>query len=150
MMKKLKVFIMLMLMTTSIGWTQSSDSIPKWTVWEHNKDTIITYNFNKPDLLGLRLLVTGLEKTKDLYDIELKASIHKDSLILVKDQYILNRDSVIIEHTKFIEFQRKENNRLEALNKEIEKAYKKQKILTPIIAGGSVAITLAVCYLLVK
>ena len=74
-------------------------------------------------MLGLRLFVTDLEKTKDLYVIVLKASSHKDSLILMKDLYILNRDSVIIEHTKFIEFQRKENNRLEALNKEIEKAY---------------------------
>ena len=101
--------------------------------------------------VGYQILeVDGLEKTKDLYDIELKASIHKDSLILVKDRYILNRDSAIIEHTKFIEFQRRENSRLEALNKEIEKAYKKQKRLTPIIAGGSVAITLAICYLLVK
>ena len=137
-------------MTTSIGWTQSSNSIPKWTVWEHNKDTIITYNFNKPDLLGLRLLVTGLEKTKDLYDIELKASIHKDSLILMKDQHILNRDSVIIEHTKFIEFQKTENQRLDNLNKVLDKELKKQKILTPILVGGSVGITLVACLMLLK
>lgn len=149
-MKKLKIFIVLMLMTTFIGWTQSSDSIPKWTVWEHNKDTVITYNFNKPNLVGLRLYVNDMEKTKELYNVELKTSAYKDSLILMKDVYILNRDSVIIEHTKFIEFQKQENNRLSVLNKELEKAYKKQKTLTPIIAGGSVAITLAICYLLVK
>lgn len=91
-----------------------------------------------------------MEKTKELYNVELKTSAYKDSLILMKDVYILNRDSVIIEHTKFIEFQKQENNRLSVLNKELEKAYKKQKTLTPIIAGGSVAITLAICYLLVK
>ena len=101
-------------------------------------------------MLGLRLFVTDLEKTKDLYDIELKASIHKDSLILMKDQYILNRDSVIIEHTKFIEFQRKENNRLDNLNKVLDKELKKQKILTPILVGGSVGITLVACLMLLK
>ena len=101
-------------------------------------------------MINLRLYINDLEKNSELYKLELNSSSVKDSLLTLKNLQLLNRDSVILEHTNFIKFQTTENKRLEQLNKDLSKAYKRQRVLTPIIAGGSVAVTLVLCYLLVK
>ena len=84
------------------GWTQQSQ---KWTVWKNNNDTTITYNFTKEGLTNFRVYVTNLEKFSDLYKIEVIESSKKDSLLNIKDQRIINRDSVIVENKKFILYQ---------------------------------------------
>lgn len=128
------------------GWTQSS----KWTVWENNSDTVITYNFFKEDLLGLRLYVTDLEKYKELYEWSIEYTNIQDSLLSVKNSEIALKDSIILLNNKWIDEQKIEYNKLLEINSNVIKSYNRQKRSIPFIAGGSAAITLIVCLILSK
>ncbi len=128
------------------GWTQSS----KWTVWENNSDTVITYNFFKEDLLGLRLYVTDLEKYKELYEWSIEYTNIQDSLLSVKNSEIVLKDSIILLNNKWIDEQKIEYNKLLEINSNVIKSYNRQKRSIPFIAGGSAAITLIVCLMLSK
>ena len=127
------------------GWTQQSQ---KWTVWKNNNDTTITYNFTKEDLTNFRVYVTSLEKFSDLYKIEVIESSKKDSLLNIKDQRIINRDSVIVENKKFILYQQSELQKVDKLNKDLQIKYQKQTKVIPYLMGGSALATLILCLLI--
>ena len=146
MIKKLSLCMMLLLLIMRNGWTQSS----KWTVWENNSDTVITYNFFKEDLLGLRLYVTDLEKYKELYEWSIEYTNIQDSLLSVKNSEIVLKDSIILLNNKWIDEQKIEYNKLLEINSNVIKSYNRQKRSIPFIAGGSAAITLIVCLILSK
>ena len=148
MMKKLKLCIVLLLISTLSGWTQSSNT--KWSVWKSNNDTIITYNFTKPELTNLHVYILNLEKDSKLYSLELLKSKEKDSLLSLKDTRLVYKDSIILESNKLIEYQRLEQAKLDKINADLKKAYARQKTIIPIVAGGSVLTTLLLCFLLVK
>lgn len=90
-------------MTTLYGWTQQ---LPNWTILKDKQDTIIIYNFTKPELINLRVYVTGLEQNTKLYEIDKKRLIKKDEIIKIQQDQILNKDT-IISYKESIIFQNK-------------------------------------------
>ena len=60
--------LMLLLLTTLYGWTQSSST---WVISNNGVDTTIVYTFTKLELRDLRLYITDLEQISELYDLSL-------------------------------------------------------------------------------
>lgn len=96
--------------------------------------------------MHLRLYVTKLEMTSELYKLEKLENTQKDSLIFLKNLEISNQDSIIKENNTFIAFQDKQYQQITELNKNLKKSLKIQKTLT----GAGVIITAVVCILLIK
>jgi len=137
-------------MSTLVGWTQSS---PKWTVWKSNPDTIITYNYTKTDLTNVRLYVTGLEETRELYNIEIQQSKIKDSIIIEKNKKLDNFKNIVIEKDSIIGYTVTEFNKADKWGKSQEVLkikYKKQAARTPLFMGISSAIGFILCLLSIK
>ena len=64
-------------------------------------------------MTDLRLYVTELEKTKELYDIDQSKNLVKDSLIDNLKSQLINKDFIIINKDSIIRFQSSEINSLE-------------------------------------
>ena len=92
MMKKLIVSMMLLLLITLSGWTQSPK---KWVIVQSNNDTTITYNFLKQDLINLRTYIVKLEGTEALYKEDEKIIKLQDSVIVNLNKIILNKDYLL-------------------------------------------------------
>lgn len=135
-------------MITQFGWTQS---LKNWTISKNNNDTIITYNFTKHELVNLRVYVTKLEETSDLYKISKQQSIVKDSIIKNQSQQVFNRDSIITDKTVIITNQKLD---LVDLNKwaktqEIQKIkYQKRAAAIPYWLGSGGIIGIILCLIL--
>lgn len=99
------LFVMLVLLTTLSGWTQSSRN---WEIKRDSlsNDTIVSYNFTKTELGNLRNYVTTLESIRQRYDLNLKVidalntevSIYK-TISLNKDEVISYKNDIITVHT---------------------------------------------------
>lgn len=92
MMKKLIVSMMLLLLTTLSGWTQSQKN---WVIVQSNNDTTITYSFLKEDLINLRTYILKLEGTAQLYNEDEKIIKLQDSVINNLNKIILNKDYLL-------------------------------------------------------
>ena len=137
-------------MSTLVGWTQSS---PKWTVWKSNSDTIITYNYTKTDLTNVRLYITGLEETRELYNIEVQQSQVKDSIIAEKNKKLNNYSNIVIEKDSIIGYTVTQFTKADKWGKaqEVQKIkYKKQAARTPWLMGISSAIGFILSILIMK
>ena len=63
--------------------------------------------------MNLRVYVTELEKTKELYELDQSKNILKDSLIDNLKSQLINKDFIIINKDSIIRFQSSEINSLE-------------------------------------
>lgn len=63
--------------------------------------------------MNLRVYVTELEKTKELYELDQSKNILKDSLIDNLKSQLINKDFIIINQDSIIKFQSSELIKLE-------------------------------------
>ena len=150
MAKKLKLLMMLLLLNTLSGWSQSSTN---WTVLEQGKDTIISYNFTKPQITKLRVYVTSLEETYRLYNIEKQQSKIKDLMLENYKIQIDNYKFISNESDSIILFQKNELIKADNWGKSQERLKIKYKNLAdklPYALGGGGIIGFIICLLLVK
>lgn len=63
--------------------------------------------------MNLRIYVTELEKTKELYELDQSKNILKDSLIDNLKSQLINKDFIIINQDSIIKFQSSELIKLE-------------------------------------
>ena len=127
--------------------------MPNWTVWTHNNDTIISYNFNKKQLTNLRVYVTSLEEIYTLYNIEKEQSLVKDSMLLNYRNQLFNNKVIIQNKDSIIKFQSSELIKADEWGKSQEKLkikYKKQADKLPYTLGGGGIIGFLLCLLLIK
>ena len=142
--------MMLLLLNTLSGWSQSSTN---WTVLEQGKDTIISYNFTKPQITKLRVYVTSLEETYRLYNIEKQQSKIKDLMLENYKIQIDNYKFISNESDSIILFQKNELIKADNWGKSQEKLKIKYKNLAdklPYALGGGGIIGFIICLLLVK
>ena len=142
--------MMLLLLNTLSGWSQSSTN---WTVLEQGKDTIISYNFTKPQITKLRVYVTSLEETYRLYNIEKQQSKIKDLMLENYKIQIDNYKFISNESDSIILFQKNELIKADNWGKSQERLKIKYKNLAdklPYALGGGGIIGFIICLLLVK
>lgn len=63
--------------------------------------------------MNLRIYVTELEKTKELYELDQSKNILKDSLIDNLKSQLINKDFIIINQDSIVKFQSSELIKLE-------------------------------------
>lgn len=63
--------------------------------------------------MNLRVYVTELEKTKELYELDQSKNILKDSLIDNLKSQLINKDFIIINQDSIVKFQSSELIKLE-------------------------------------
>lgn len=119
-------------------------------MWKNNNDTIITYNFTKPELTNLRLYVTNLEKISELYNIELEISLKKDSLLQAKDERLTNQDSMLLLSKSMIDYQNLEYDKINKINKDLQIKIERQTKALPYLIGGTALTSMLICLMLVK
>ena len=140
--------MMLLLLSTLCGWTQP---LKKWTISKENNDTIIAYNFTKQEFVNLRVYITELERESELYKINEKELIIKDSIIQTQKYQIINKDSIIQFKDTVITIQNIDFQKLDKWAKEQEALkikYKKQADAWPYWLGAGSAIGTILCLLL--
>ena len=86
-----------------------------------DKDTTITYNFLKQDLMNLRVYVVQLEGTAALYEETQKIVTLQDSTINTLNKLILNKDYMLNVADSTVKELDKELLRAEAWGKQQEK-----------------------------
>jgi hypothetical protein len=148
--KKLRIFMMLVLLITQNGWSQS---LQNWTVSKESNDTIVKYNFKKEQLLDLRLYVTDLEYKSDLYSLEKQKSNLKDSLLINYKLQIGNCNNIIEKKDTIIKFQSSELFKSDKWGKSQEKLkikYKKQADKIPYSIGAGTLIGIILSLILFK
>lgn len=105
-------------MTMQVGWSQQSKN---WIVVKSGKDTTITYNFSKNDLMLLRAYVVKLEGTAELYEEDKKVIILKDSIIDILNKIIANKETMLMISDSTVNKLYEELNSSEAWGKEQER-----------------------------
>ena len=120
---------------------------------EQGKDTIISYNFTKPQITKLRVYVTSLEETYRLYNIEKQQSKIKDLMLENYKIQIDNYKFISNESDSIILFQKNELIKADNWGKSQERLKIKYKNLAdklPYALGGGGIIGFIICLLLVK
>ena len=103
--------------------------------------------------MNLRVYVTELEKTKELYELDQSKNILKDSLIDNLKSQLINKDFIIINQDSIVKFQSSELIKLEEWGRNQEKLklkYKKRSDNWLYIFGSGTLIGGIICLLLVK
>ena len=114
--------MMLLLLSTLPGWTQSSQ---KWTIRLGEKqDTVLQYNFSKSEIRNLRLYISELETCCEVANVNEQLLDVKDEETILLKRIIINKDSIISTQQSSLNSYRNINT---FLNSEILKKEKKPK-----------------------